>query len=112
MGGRFVLKASGSQYSFSLRAAGDREVILTSERYPAKASALRGIEAVRASARIDGRYQRRQSVVGHAYFVLSGAHNEVLATGETYSSVAMREAGVAAVKAAALDAIVDDETRK
>lgn len=46
MSGRFVMKASDDQYLFNLK-AGNNEVILTSERYTAKASALNGIEAVR-----------------------------------------------------------------
>jgi uncharacterized protein YegP (UPF0339 family) len=40
MNGRFVLKASGEQYLFNLK-AGNNEAILTSERYTAKASALK-----------------------------------------------------------------------
>jgi uncharacterized protein len=50
MTGRFVLRKSGAQFYFTLRAAGDHEVILTSERYTSKTSALAGIEAIRANA--------------------------------------------------------------
>ena len=50
MTGRFVLRKSGAQFYFTLRAAGNHEVILTSERYTSKASALAGIEAIRVNA--------------------------------------------------------------
>lgn len=111
MSGRFVMKASDDQYLFNLK-AGNNEVILTSERYTAKASALNGIEAVRTNALVDARYQRRESTSGEAYFVLRGGNNEVLGTSEMYSSRSAREGGIQAVKAAAPDAGVDDLTRR
>lgn len=50
MAGRFVLRRSGDQFFFNLKAAGNHELILTGERYTAKASALAGIEAARANS--------------------------------------------------------------
>ena len=111
MGGRFVLKASGDQFSFSLKASGIHEVILTGERYMAKASALKGIAAVLENAEVDERYERRIASDGAAYFVLRAANREVLGTSEMYSSAARRESGIAAVKAHAVTAVVEDETR-
>ena len=46
MAGKFVLKPSGDQLMFNLL-AGNSEVILMSERYTRKESALQGITAVR-----------------------------------------------------------------
>ncbi len=111
MGGRFVLRASGDQYSFSLKAAGNHEISLTGERYTAKASALKGIAAIRESAAVDERYDRRTARDGSAYFVLRAANHQVLGTSEMCSSPARRESGIAAVKAPAPAAVVDDETR-
>ena len=111
MNGRFVLKASGEQYLFNLK-AGNNEIILTSERYTAKASALKGIDAVRDNALVDARYHRRQSTAGEAYFVLRAGNHEVLGTSEMYSARSARDEGIEAVKAAAPDAAVDDLTRR
>jgi uncharacterized protein len=111
MGGRFVLRASGDQFSFSLKAAGNHEVILTGERYTAKASALKGIAAILENAGIDERYERRTARDGTAYFVLRAANHQVLGTSETYSSAARRDSGIAAVKAHAASAVIEDETR-
>jgi uncharacterized protein YegP (UPF0339 family) len=44
--GKFVLKKSGTQYMFNLK-AGNGEVIATSERYTTKAAAKAGIESVK-----------------------------------------------------------------
>jgi uncharacterized protein YegP (UPF0339 family) len=110
MSGRFVIKASGDQYVFNLK-AGNNEVILTSERYTAKASVHTGIVAVRENARLDARFQRKLSTSREAYFVLEAANHEVLGTSELYSSDAARDDGIEAVKAHANTVIVDDLTR-
>jgi uncharacterized protein YegP (UPF0339 family) len=111
MNGRFVLRRSGIQFVFNLRAAGNHEVILTSERYTAKASAFKGIETIRENAPLDERHDRRVSSSGQAYFVLRAANNEVLGASELYSSPSPRDSGIAAVKANAPGALVDDETK-
>lgn len=49
MAGKFVLKKSGNQYTFALK-AGNGEIIATSERYTTKAAAKNGIESVKANA--------------------------------------------------------------
>lgn len=109
MAGRLVLKRSGDQFHFNLK-AGNNEVILTSERYTAKANALGDIAAVKANAPLEARYERRTSSSKEAYFVLRGGNHEVLGTSELYSSSSARESGVEAVKAAAPAAAIDDET--
>jgi uncharacterized protein YegP (UPF0339 family) len=109
MAARFVLRKSGDQFHFNLK-AGNNEVILTSERYTANASALGGIAAVKANAPLEARYERRTSSSDEAYFVLRGGNHEVLGTSELYSSPSARESGVAVVKATAPAATVDDQT--
>ena len=111
MNGRFILKASGDQFSFDLK-AGNNKVILTSERYAAKAGALQAIAAVRENSAHDGRYERRLSSSAEPYFVLKAAGNhEVLGTSALYSSVGAREDGIGAVKANAASATIEDLTR-
>ena len=90
MVGKFVLKPSGDQLMFNLL-AGNSEVILMSERYTRKESALEGIAAVRLNAGVDARYVRRASSAGEPYFVLKASNNEVLGTSEMYASARGRE---------------------
>ena len=49
MAGKFVIKKSGDQYHFVLK-AGNGEIIATSERYKSKGSAKNGIESIRENA--------------------------------------------------------------
>ena len=49
MAGKFVVKRSGSQFLFNLKAS-NGEIIATSERYTTKRGALDGIESVKSNA--------------------------------------------------------------
>lgn len=49
MAGKFVLRSSGDQFYFLLK-AGNGEIIATSERYSSKGAAESGIELVRVNA--------------------------------------------------------------
>jgi uncharacterized protein YegP (UPF0339 family) len=112
MTSRFVLRHSGDQYSFSLKAAGNSEIILTSERYTRKASALAGIEAIKTCAVTGASFQRRRSRRGECYFVLSADNGEVIGTSEMYSSATACEEGITAVRAHAPDALIEDHTHE
>jgi uncharacterized protein YegP (UPF0339 family) len=110
MHSRFVLQSSGDQFTFNLKAAGNAEIILTSERYRRKQSALEGIEAVRTHACSEDRFRRRRSKRGQPYFVLKAHNGEIIGTSELYSSRAAREAGIEAVREHAPKARVEDLT--
>jgi uncharacterized protein len=49
MAGKFVLKTSGDQFMFNLK-AGNGEIIATSERYTTKEAAKNGIQSVKDNA--------------------------------------------------------------
>ena len=108
MAGKFVLKRSGEQFMFNLLAAGNWEVIFTSERDTRAGDARNGIAAVKANAPLDARYTKKLSVAGEPYFVLRAANNEVLGTSEMYSTSRAREEGIAAIKAYAPAATIED----
>jgi len=56
MSGKFELKKSANgQYYFNLKSS-NGQIILSSEMYKAKASALNGIESIRKNCKTDGRY--------------------------------------------------------
>ena len=61
---KYVLKASVEQFMFNLHAA-NGEIILTSERYTAKASAQNGIDSVKENSPIDGRYDRHSHLTAN-----------------------------------------------
>ena len=63
-----VSQASDGQYRFVLK-AGNGEVILTSELYKAKASAMNGIASVQKNSPDDARYERLTAKNDKPYFL-------------------------------------------
>lgn len=84
------------QFRFRLKAS-NGEIILASEGYTTKASALNGIESTKTNAPIDSRYERKQTSSGFS-FNLRAANNQVVGTSEVYTSETARENGISAVK--------------
>jgi uncharacterized protein YegP (UPF0339 family) len=66
-----ISKNDAGEYSFNLTAA-NAEKILASERYTTRSSAEGGIEAVKANAQIDARYERKVARNGQLYFAAEG----------------------------------------
>lgn len=109
MPGTFELKkSSDDQFMFNLK-AGNGEVILTSERYKAKASAENGIRSVQENAPKDERYDRLESSSGKPYFNLKAGNGEIIGTSQMYSSESSRDGGIDSVKSNAPDATIDDQ---
>ena len=104
-----VTKSPNGEFHFHLKAA-NGQVILTSELYKAKASALNGIESVKHNAPHDERYERKEDHAGHPRFNLKAANHEVIGSSQGYHSVEAREEGIAAIKADAPIAEVVDLT--
>jgi uncharacterized protein len=89
--------ANGEKYRFNLK-AGNGEVVLVSETYESKESALKGIESVKENARHDERFERKSSKRSEPYFVLKAANGQIIGVSEMYSSEAACENGIASVK--------------
>lgn len=99
MPARYELKRTQDRKSFYWTLQGNNnENLLTSETFPAKASAQNGIESAKSNSGNDDRYKRLKASDNQYYFTLRGANNEVLATGETYPSQQAMENGIAACK--------------
>lgn len=110
MAGKFVVtKTKSGKFMFNLK-AGNGEIILTSEEYNAKASALNGIESVKKNAVDDARYESKVNKKGQPFFVLKAGNNEPIGKSETYSSESAMENGIKSVKTNAPGAAVDDQT--
>lgn len=109
MSGWYVIKRSGDQYIFNLK-AGNGEVILTSERYVAKSGAQGGIASVQTNSPKDERYERKTSRSDQPYFVLKAANGEPIGSSEMYSSTAARDKGIESVKTNGPTTDIRDET--
>lgn len=111
MAGKFEVKnTSHGQFMFNLK-AGNGEIILTSEFYTAKSSALGGIESVRTNSPVDGRFDRKIATNGSPYFTLKAANGEIIGKSEMYSSTSAMENGIASVMRNAPEAQVVDTTK-
>jgi uncharacterized protein YegP (UPF0339 family) len=82
---------------FNLKAA-NGEVILTSETYHSKESALVGIESVKKNSPSDKQFERKKSVANQPYFVLTAKNHEVIGKSEMYRSEAAMEKGIESVQ--------------
>lgn len=109
MAGYYVLKASGSQFMFNLK-AGNHETILTSERYSSKQAAEGGIASVKTNSPSDARYQRKTSSAGQPYFVLTASNGQTIGMSEMYSSTSAMENGITSCKNNGPSATTKDET--
>ena len=92
-----IKKTANGKFMFNLKAA-NHEVILTSEVYEQKASALAGIESVRTNGTQDANYELKQPSASQPYFVLKAANQQVIGKSEMYSSEAAAKNGVESVK--------------
>lgn len=90
-------KTQNGKYMFNLKAA-NHEVILTSEVYEQKASALAGIESVRKNGPEAANYELKTSASKQPYFVLKAANQQVIGKSEMYSSEAAAKNGIASVQ--------------
>ncbi len=108
MAGKYELKkGKNDQFHFNLK-AGNGQVILTSEMYTSKASALNGIESVKKNSPQDERYERKEAKNGQPYFVLKAANHQVIGNSEMYNSNSAMENGIASVKKNGPDAELND----
>lgn len=98
MAGKFELKkAKDGQFYFNLKAS-NGQVILTSEMYKAKSSALSGIESIQKNAADDDNYERKEAKNGKPYFVLKATNGQIIGQSQMYSSASFMEAGIESVK--------------
>jgi uncharacterized protein len=110
MAGWFELdKSKDGQFRFTLK-AGNGEVILTSELYKAKPSALNGIASVQTNSPMDSRYVKASAKNGKAFFNLKAGNSQVIGTSQMYGSEAARDAGIASVKANGSTKTIKDNT--
>ena len=86
------------QYSFVLKAA-NSQVVLRSQQYEAKASALGGIASVQANCALDERYELATASDGRFYFNLKAANSQVIGTSQMYADQGGRKTGIDSVKA-------------
>ena len=110
MAGKFELKKSKNDKYFFNLLAGNGQIILSSEMYEAKASAVNGMESVKKNSADDSRYERLTGKDGSPYFVLKAGNSQVIGQSQMYSSESARDGGIASCKTNGPTATVVDLT--
>lgn len=85
MAGKFELKLSKNNKYFFTLLADSGQVILTSEMYETKASAVNGIESVKKNAADDTRYNRLTGKDGSPYFTLKASNGQVIGQSQMFA---------------------------
>ncbi len=110
MAGYYELKQmANGNFMFTLK-AGNHQVILTSQGYKEKRSALAGIESCRKNGGNDGRYERKTAKDGSPFFTLTATNGQVIGSSEMYSAPAAMENGISSVKTNCVSETVKDTT--
>ncbi len=110
MAGYFELKrAKCGLFHFNFH-AGNGQVLLNSEMYEAKASAMNGINSLIKNAQIDERYEKLVSKSHKPYFVIKAGNHQVISQSQQYESEAGRDHSIDAVKRNIIDARIIDLT--
>lgn len=108
MAGKFELKKSkNDKFYFSLLAS-NGQVILSSEMYEAKASAVNGIESVKKNGGDETKYAKLTGKDGSPYFTLKAVNGQVIGQSQMYSGAKARDAGIEAVQHHAPVAVLVD----
>lgn len=108
MPGKFeIKKAKNGQFHFNLKAA-NGEIILSSEMYVHKKSALNGIASVQKNSQDAARIDRRKSKKD--YFVLKAGNHQVIGQSEMYDSAKAMENGIKSVMKNGAVGKIDDLT--
>ncbi|CAG0976786.1 hypothetical protein MTYP_01533 [Methylophilaceae bacterium] len=97
MAAKFELKtAKNGDFHFNLLAT-NGQVILQSEMYKAKASAINGIESIKKNAGNEANFERLTSSNGKPYFTLKAANHQIIGQSQLYESETSRDNGIASV---------------
>lgn len=88
---------SNEKFVFNLKAE-NNQIILTSQVYARKQSALEGIESVQANGSNAKNFEHRVSTAGEPYFVLKAQNGEIIGNSQMYSSRAAAQVDIASVQ--------------
>lgn len=103
----FELKKKGDQYHFVLK-AGNGQVILTSQMYTSKASAMNGIDSVKKNCSNEKCWERNTAKNGKLYFNLKSTNSQIIGTSQMYAGESGMNNGIESVKKNAPDAEVKE----
>lgn len=110
MPGKFeIYKDKGGKFRFRLKAS-NGQIILASQGYRSRSSAVGGIGSVQRNSQVEKRFEKKNSS-GKFMFNLIATNGQVVGTSERYDTERARNNGIASVVKNAPGAAVVDLTR-
>ncbi|MEZ5403996.1 MAG: YegP family protein [Bryobacteraceae bacterium] len=107
MPAKYEVKATPKgKFMFNLK-AGNGEIILTSELYETRASAMNGVKSVQKNGPNKAAFDVRTAKNGQTYFVLVARNKEIVGKSEMYKTAAGASRGIASVMRNAGAPVVD-----
>ena len=110
MAGKFEVKSAKSGQTHFNLLAGNGQIILQSEMYESKASAMNGIASIQKNAGTEERFERLVAKSGKPYFVIKAGNHLVIGQSQQYESEAGRDNGIESVMKNAPEATIVDLT--
>lgn len=92
-----IYTAKNGEFYFRLK-AGNGQVILGSEGYKQKASALNGVESVKKNATDESKYEKKTASNGKFHFSLKSTNGQVIGSSQMYASEDSRDNGIESVQ--------------
>ncbi len=93
----FELKKSGDKFHFVLK-AGNGQVILTSQMYASKASAMNGIESVKKNCGDEKCWETKTAKNGKFHFNLKSTNGQIVGSSQMYADEGGMKNGIASVQ--------------
>ncbi|MBZ0328630.1 MAG: YegP family protein [Altibacter sp.] len=92
----FELKKSGDKFHFVLKAA-NGQVILTSQMYASKASAMNGIESVKKNCGDEKCFEIKTAKNGKIHFNIKSTNGQIIGSSQMYAGESGAKNGIASV---------------
>lgn len=109
---KVLLKKSEAREPFSFRFTDDEgKVIVKSENYKVRASALNGIKSVKKNASSEKRYERKTAKNGKAYFNLKATNGQIIGTSPMFDNDLKRQDVIDLLSSSAASAELDDQSK-
>ena len=104
-----LYRDKAGEFRFRLKAR-NGEIVLASEGFRQKRSALAAISSVRKNSQMDERYHRKTTAAGRHRFNLMAGNGQIIGTSETCTSSDALDVVVEMVKRSATTEVIDDQT--
>lgn len=93
----FELKKSGDKYHFVLKAS-NGQVILSSQMYASKASAMNGIESIQKNCQNEDSFEMKTAKNGKIHWNIKATNGQIIGSSQMYSSESGAKNGIESVR--------------